>query len=287
MTNRVIGVIPARLESTRLSRKLLRPILGNPMLTWVYRRARQSRCLDDLLVATDSEEILAHCRENGIPATMTSAEHRSGTDRIFEVMTQRAARLDNSSESGPDAAGSSRDVAETQGESAVYVNIQGDEPMIAPEHLELLLQPFRPLGPLRPFREDAGAQVSTLKVAMSLAEARDANNVKVVTGGGGRALYFSRALVPYDRDTGLEAGTAGTYYKHLGLYAYTAEALRRFHELPPSPLERRERLEQLRFLENGIPIIVLETTADTIGVDTEEDLVKVEGYFRRTGTTLP
>jgi len=284
MTNRVIGVIPARLESTRLSRKLLRPILGIPMLTWVYRRARQSRCLDDLLVATDSEEILAHCRENGIPATMTSAEHRSGTDRIFEVMTQRAARLDNSSESGRDAAGTPRDVGETQGESAVYVNIQGDEPMIAPEHLELLLQPFQPF---RPFREKAGDQVSTLKVAMLLAEARDANNVKVVTGEGGRALYFSRALVPYDRDAGLEAAAAGAYYKHLGLYAYTAEALRRFHELPPSPLERRERLEQLRFLENGIPMIVLETTADTIGVDTEEDLAKVEEYFRRTGVMLP
>jgi len=269
MTNRVIGVIPARLESTRLPRKLLRPILGHPMLTWVYRRARQSRCLDDLLVATDSEEILAHCLEHGIPATMTSADHRSGTDRIFEVMTQQTAP---------------RDLGETGGEGAVYVNIQGDEPMIAPEHLELLLQPFQPF---RPFREKAGDQVSTLKVAMLLAEARDANNVKVVTGEGGRALYFSRALVPYDRDAGLEAAAAGAYYKHLGLYAYTSEALLRFHELPPSPLERRERLEQLRFLENGIPIIVLETTADTIGVDTEEDLAKVEECFRRTGTTLP
>jgi len=287
MTKRVIGVIPARLESTRLSRKLLRPILGYPMLTWVYRRARQSRWLDDLLVATDSEEILTHCRENGIPATMTSAEHRSGTDRIFEVMTQRATRLDNSnagsSQCGRDAAGTGPDVTQTQGESAVYVNIQGDEPMIAPEHLELLLQPFRSF---RPSSEDAGALVSTLKVAMSLEEARDPNNVKVVTAAGGRALYFSRALVPYDRDDGLEA-VAGTYYKHLGLYAFTPEALRRFHELPPSPLERRERLEQLRFLENGIPIIVLETTADTIGVDTEEDLARVEEHFRQTGVTLP
>jgi len=262
MINRVIGVVPAHLESTRLSRKLLRPILGHPMLEWVYRRARQARCLDDLLVATDSEEILAYCRENGIPATMTSAEHRSGTDRIFEVMTQR-------------------DVGETRGGGCVYVNIQGDEPMIAPEHLELLLQPFRP------FRKDVGARVSTLKVAMSLAEARDPNNVKVVTSTGGQALYFSRALLPYDRDRGPEAATAGAYYKHLGLYAYTSEALRRFHELLPSPLERRERLEQLRFLENGIPIIVLETSADTIGVDTEEDLARVEEYFRRTGTTLP
>jgi 3-deoxy-manno-octulosonate cytidylyltransferase (CMP-KDO synthetase) len=281
MTNRVIGVIPARLESTRLPRKLLRPILGHPMLTWVYRRARQARCLDDLRVATDSAEILAHCRENGIPATMTSVEHRSGTDRIFEVMAQQAARWDNSGERGSEAGAAPRDVDETRGKGAVYVNIQGDEPMIAPEHLELLLRPFGPL------REDAGARVSTLKVAMSLEEARDPNNVKVVTAADGRALYFSRALVPYDRDRGPGAAAEAVYYKHLGLYAYTSEALRRFHELPPSPLERRERLEQLRFLENGIPIVVLETTAETIGVDTEEDLAKVEEYFRRTGTTLP
>jgi 3-deoxy-manno-octulosonate cytidylyltransferase (CMP-KDO synthetase) len=281
MTNRVIGVIPARLESTRLPRKLLRPILGHPMLTWVYQRARQARCLDDLLVATDSAEILAHCRQSGIPATMTSVEHRSGTDRIFEVMAQQAAPMNNSGERGRDVGAAARELGEGREEGGVYVNIQGDEPMITPEHLDLLLQPFRPL------RKDVGAQVSTLKVAMSLAEARDPNNVKVVTAADGRALYFSRALVPYDRDRGSAAAAEGTYYKHLGLYAYTSEALRRFHELPLSPLERRERLEQLRFLENGIPVIVLETTADTIGVDTEEDLAKVEECFRRTGTTLP
>jgi 3-deoxy-manno-octulosonate cytidylyltransferase (CMP-KDO synthetase) len=258
MANRVIGVIPAHLESTRLPRKPLRTILGHTMLTWVYRRARQARCLDDLLVATDSEEILANCRANSIPVTMTSAAHRSGTDRIFEVMTQQAAR--------------------PHGAAAVYVNIQGDEPMITPQHIELLVKPFQ---------EDAETQVSTLRVAMSLEEARDPNNVKVVTGAGGRALYFSRALVPYDRDAGQEAGARAPYYKHLGLYAYAAEALTRFHELPPSPLEQREKLEQLRFVENGIAITVLETSIDTIGVDTEEDLRKVEECFRRTGTTMP
>jgi len=278
MTDRVVGVIPARLESTRLSRKLLRPILGHPMLTWVYRRARQARCLDDLLVATDSEEILAHCRQNEIPVTMTSTANRSGTDRIFEVMTQQAAELNPRAggESEPGTGHRGHDAGETE-QLVVYVNIQGDEPMITPGHIELLLQPFR---------EDEGTRVSTLKVVMSPAEARDPNNVKVVTDVSGRALYFSRALVPYDRDAALEAA-AGSYYKHIGLYAFTAEALRRFHELPPSPLERREKLEQLRFLENGIPIAVRETTSDTIGVDTEEDLVKVEEYFRRTGTTLP
>jgi len=283
VTKRVIGVVPARLESTRLSRKLLRPILGYPMLTWVYRRARQARCLDDLLVATDSEEILAYCRGNGIPAVMTSAAHRSGTDRIFEVMTQHT--------------------TSSPREGAIWVNIQGDEPMITPDHIDTLLKPFA---------EGADAEVSTLKVAMSLAEARDPNNVKVVTATDGRALYFSRALIPYDREetkgfgpatmmrseqtnengeAGLSAGlkprSSSAYYKHLGLYAYTSEALRRFHELPPSPLEQREGLEQLRFLENGIPIVVLETGADTIGVDTEEDLAKVEEHFRRTGTRLP
>jgi len=250
--DRVIGIIPAHLESIRLPRKPLRPICGIPMIAWVYHRARRSHELSQLLVATDSKEIFAYCRENGIEATMTSTRHRSGTERVLEVMAQQS------------SAGRA---------TSLFVNIQGDEPMVTPEHIALLV---------RPFREDPSTCVSTLKVAISAGQAQDPNNVKVVTDGQGRALYFSRAPIPLQR----EGAGAAPYYKHLGLYAYSAAALGKFQSFPPSTLEQTERLEQLRFLENGIPITVVETSGDTIGVDTEEDLNRVEEYFRRTGATL-
>lgn len=239
---KVLGVIPARLESERLPRKPLRLILGHPMIAWVYHRARQASSLSKLLIATDSEEIAAYCRQAQIPAAMTSREHRSGTDRLVEVMRREPAEI--------------------------YVNIQGDEPMVTGDHIELLL---------RPFREDITTQVSTLKVAMSPEDAREPNDVKVVTDACGRALYFSRSPIPHHR-----SGASGApYFKHLGLYAYTAAALEKFSQLAPSPLEQIEKLEQLRFLENGIPIAVVETANDTIGVDTEENLLQVETYFTR------
>jgi 3-deoxy-manno-octulosonate cytidylyltransferase (CMP-KDO synthetase) len=212
------------------------------MIAWVYENARQARCLDHLLVATDSPEIESYCRAQGIPAMMTSREHRSGTDRMAEVMANEPA--------------------------AIYVNIQGDEPMITPGHLERLL---------RPFEEAPATQVSTLKVAIDAETARDPNVVKVVTDLAGRALYFSRARIPYDRDGSGQV----PYFKHQGFYAFGAAALEQFHHLPPSPLEKLEKLEQLRFLENGIDIAVVETPHDTIGVDTEEDLRRVEEYFHR------
>ncbi|MGA3322910.1 MAG: 3-deoxy-manno-octulosonate cytidylyltransferase [Terriglobia bacterium] len=239
---RVLGVIPARLESTRLPGKALRAICGRPMIAWVYENARQAACLEHLLVATDSPEIETYCREQGIPAMMTSREHRSGTDRMAEVMANEPA--------------------------AIYVNIQGDEPMITPDHLERLL---------RPFDEATTTQVSTLKVAIDAETALHRNVVKVVTDLAGRALYFSRARIPVDRDGSGKA----QYFKHQGFYAFSAAALDKFHHLPPSPLEKLEKLEQLRFLENGIDITVVETPDDTIGVDTEEDLRRVEEYFHR------
>jgi 3-deoxy-manno-octulosonate cytidylyltransferase (CMP-KDO synthetase) len=245
---RVVGIIPARLESVRLPRKPLRPIAGHPMIAWVYHRARRASSLSKLLIATDSREIAAYCEGAGIPVALTSPEHRSGTDRVVEVMRREPADI--------------------------YVNIQGDEPMVTGEHIELLLNPFH---------TDPATQVSTLMVAIGAEDARDPNNVKVVTDARGQALYFSRARIPLDRDA---AGLA-TYYKHLGIYAYTAEALERFNALPPSKLEQLERLEQLRFLENGVPIAVVETTEDTIGVDTEENLRQVEEFFARNGIHLP
>ncbi len=244
----VLGVIPARMESERLPGKPLRLISGHPMIAWVYRRALECRALDRLLVATDSEQIAVYCGKTEIPFMMTSRAHRSGTDRIIEVMATQPAQI--------------------------YVNIQGDEPMVTADHIERLLKPFG---------ERSDTQVTTLAVRIASEEAGDPNAVKVVLDASGRALYFSRAPIPYDRD-----GSGGArYYKHLGLYAYASEALAKFSRLAPSPLEQTEKLEQLRFLENGIPIVVSETGAETIGVDTEDDLKRVEEGFRRAGARLP
>lgn len=248
----VCGVIPARMESRRLPGKPLLPICGHAMLGWVYRGASQSPALDRVIVATDSQQILSYCKDRKMEAAFTSSRHPSGTDRLIEVMDQEA------------GAGHPADI---------YVNVQGDEPMVTATHIDLLLKGLEPAG--------GALQVSTLKVAISAAAAADPNAVKVVTDRRGVALYFSRAPIPYDRNTPGKA----RYYKHLGFYAYTLDALRRFRTLEPSALERTEHLEQLRFLENGVPIAVLETDQDTIGVDTEEDLRRVEEYFRSRGSS--
>ena len=242
MTNanpKIMGVIPARLNSTRLPGKVLRPIAGKPMLQWVYQNARQSPLLTELVVATDSPEVARSCEEGGIPFTMTG-EHPSGGDRLHEVMGRT--------------------------DADIYVNIQGDEPTLRPDHLALLLAPFS---------NDSGAQVTTLKVAIDHAAALDPNNVKVVTDDHNRALYFSRHPIPYDRDG---IGTV-PHFKHIGLYAYTRDALALFHALPQSSLEVAERLEQLRFLQNGVPLFVALTPHDTVGVDTEADLQRVIALF--------
>ncbi len=237
---RALAVIPARLASTRLPRKVLLPVNGRPLLAHVYEAARRSPLLADVVVATDSEEILEVCGAHGWQARMTSPQHRSGTDRVHEIA--QAMQAD------------------------VYVNIQGDEPMTRPEHIAALVE----------LMDDPTVLVGTLRTPMSAAEAADPNVVKLVTDAAGRALYFSRAAIPFDRD---RAGLA-RYFKHLGFYVYRREALDQFCALPESSLERSERLEQLRFLENGIPIHVAETPFDTIGVDSAEDLRRVEEILR-------
>ncbi|SFS08973.1 3-deoxy-manno-octulosonate cytidylyltransferase (CMP-KDO synthetase) [Granulicella pectinivorans] len=231
-----LGVIPARLASTRLPRKVLREVAGRPMLAWVYEAARACPQLDDLVIATDSEEVAALCHTNGWPCQLTSPDLPSGSDRVHAVAQQIDAQI--------------------------YVNIQGDEPMLKPEHVASLLAPFA-----RPHVE-----VSTLKVLCTPENVTNPNAVKVVTATDGRALYFSRATIPYDRD----ATGSAVYWKHIGLYAYRKEALNRFPSLSPSMLERTEKLEQLRFLENGFSLYVEPTDYDTVGVDTEEDLRRVE-----------
>jgi 3-deoxy-manno-octulosonate cytidylyltransferase (CMP-KDO synthetase) len=235
---KTLGVIPARMNSSRLPGKVLKDIGGNPVVAWVYEAAKRSSRLDDLIVATDSDEVYSACVQRGIPVTMTSTEHRCGSDRIREVSLRIPADI--------------------------YVNIQGDEPMLTAEHIDLLLSPF--------YDERAsGVQVTTLKVKIDSESAKDPGNVKVVCALDGKALYFSRSVIPYDRD---HTGHAH-YYKHIGLYAYRAAALEQFSSLPPSSLELSENLEQLRLLENGLSLYVTETTLNTVGVDTPEDLERV------------
>ncbi len=236
---RIAAVIPARLASTRLNRKVLREIAGRPMVEWVWRAAHASGLMDPVLVATDSDEVAEACRVRNIPVVMTSPGCASGSDRVREVARQV--------------------------EADIYVNIQGDEPTLTPDFFPPLLALF----------ERSEVQVSTLAVRCPQQEITNPNAVKVVTALTGRALYFSRATIPCDRDA---SGFAG-YRKHLGIYAYRRAALERFAALPPSPLEKLERLEQLRLLENGIDIYVANAPRDTIGVDTEEDLVRAEAML--------
>jgi 3-deoxy-manno-octulosonate cytidylyltransferase (CMP-KDO synthetase) len=233
---RTLGVIPARLASTRLPRKVLREVAGRPMLAWVYDAAKACPQLDALIIATDSEEVAALCRANAWPVQLTSPDLPSGSDRVHAV----SEKID----------------------ADIYVNIQGDEPMLQPQHIAALLAPF----------EREHVEVSTLKVLCTPENVANPNAVKVVTATDGRALYFSRATIPYDRD----ATGSAVYWKHIGLYAYRKAALARFPALSPSMLERTEKLEQLRFLENGFSLYVEPTNYDTIGVDTEEDLKRVE-----------
>jgi 3-deoxy-manno-octulosonate cytidylyltransferase (CMP-KDO synthetase) len=236
---KVVAVIPARLASTRLPRKMLREIAGEPLIAWVYKGVRRSSSLDQTVVATDSEEIFRFCEQQGFSVSMTSAAHRSGTERVYEISNAIPAD--------------------------VYLNVQGDEPLTRPEHIDSLIALMR----------NPEIEVGTLKTPCADVDINNASAVKVVTDHSGRALYFSRATIPHDRD-----GVTPQYFKHLGFYAYRKLALDQFVRWPESSLERSERLEQLRFLENGVPIYVAETPFDTVGVDTEEDLRRVENILR-------
>jgi 3-deoxy-manno-octulosonate cytidylyltransferase (CMP-KDO synthetase) len=240
-SHRIAAVIPARLQSTRMARKVLRPIAGRPMVEWVWRAASLGGLMNPVVVATDAEEVAEVCRERSIPVVMTSPACASGSDRVREVARQI--------------------------DADIYVNIQGDEPTLTADFFPPLLNLFT----------RAEVDVSTLSVRCPPEEFTNPNAVKVVTALDGRALYFSRVTIPYDRDA---TGFSG-YRKHLGIYAYRKAALERFAALPPSPLEKLERLEQLRLLENGIDLYVADAPRDTIGVDTEEDLVRAEAVLQQ------
>ncbi len=257
-----IVVIPARYASTRFPGKPLALLKGKPIIQHVYQNALNARLADEVIVATDSETIYETVRSFGGKTIMTSASHQSGTDRIAEVAA--ALKCD------------------------IMVNVQGDEPLIRPEMVDAVISVL----------DDSGAALGTLVIPIrGSRELFDPNVVKVVFGPDGFALYFSRAPIPYHRDewkaavtshalqvTGMQWGSRdprsshGAHYcfKHVGIYSYRRDALLKLSALPPSRLEVIEKLEQLRALENGFRIKVRETTCETIGVDTPEDLERVE-----------
>ncbi|MBT8336216.1 MAG: 3-deoxy-manno-octulosonate cytidylyltransferase [Gemmatimonadetes bacterium] len=247
-----MGIVPARLASTRLPDKPLYPLLGRPLIEWVWRRVKDMPSLDAVVVATDHESVAEVCRKVGAPVELTRADHSSGTDRIAEV-AERPAYADFD----------------------IVVNVQGDEPLLREEHLAAAVRLVRD-----------GWDVGTCATPLRDAEGRkDPSVVKVVRGDTGRALYFSRAAIPYKRDgkpTSDELAAA-PFLRHIGIYAYAREALLRWVALPPSPLERLEMLEQLRPLEAGMPIGVAVVGAADAGVDTPADAVRTERRLEELG----
>jgi len=233
------GIIPARYASVRFPGKPLADIAGKPMIWHVHERARCCAALQSVTLATDDARIFQAAEQLDLPCVLTRPDHPSGTDRVYE-----AARL--------------LGIAD----DAVVINIQGDEPLLDPGALDELIAPFG----------EEIVQASTLAMEVDVERALSPNQVKVVTAANGDALYFSRALIPHvrDREIGRQA-----YLGHIGLYAFRMRALSRFVALPPSRLEELEKLEQLRLVENGIPIRVVRVERHSPGVDTPEDLQRV------------
>jgi 3-deoxy-manno-octulosonate cytidylyltransferase (CMP-KDO synthetase) len=250
MSARVLGVIPARLGSTRLPRKPLHLLAGRPLVEWVWRRAVGTGLLDRVVVATDSEEIAEIARGFGAEAALTSPEHPSGTDRVAELARSRG-----------------------YGDFPLVVNIQGDEPFVRPDDIAAVVRLVR----------DQGWEIGTVACRLgSLAEWRDPAVVKVVRGSDGGALLFSRAAIPHvrDRDPSVEELGGGAFLRHLGIYGYRSEALQRWVGLEEGELERLERLEQLRPLAAGMRIGVALVEDALGGVDTPADAVAAERRLR-------
>jgi 3-deoxy-manno-octulosonate cytidylyltransferase (CMP-KDO synthetase) len=239
MKPRIVGVVPARYASSRFPGKALADLAGKPMVQHVVERAARATLLDEVLVATDDERIAEAVRRFGGRVCMTLPTHPSGTDRIAEAVRDMACDL--------------------------VVNIQGDEPLIEPGVIDQAVTPLA---------GDASIGMGTLARPMGVAEAADPAKVKVVVDRQGFALYFSRARIPYLRDDA-PPPSERPYLLHMGLYVYRRETLLTLAGLPPTPLEERERLEQLRALENGIRIRVAVTEHQSFGVDTPADLERV------------
>lgn len=243
-----IGIIPARYASTRFPAKPLALLGGKPVIQRVYEQVKG--VLDDAWVATDDERIAQAVQDFGGQVVMTSVHHKSGTDRCYEAYCK------------------------VGGDADVVVNIQGDEPFIQPSQLEALKNCFT----------DADTEIATLVKPFAEADGWEAlqnpNSPKVVVDARGRALYFSRSVIPYRRGAGTDEWLKGhTYYKHIGLYAYRADVLKAITALPQSSLELAESLEQLRWLENGYVIKVGISEVETIGIDTPQDLARAEAFL--------
>lgn len=235
----ILGVIPARLASSRLPEKMLADINGKPLIVHTLESAKRASLLDELIVATDSMRIHDEIVRVGGKAVMTSAELPSGSDRVLAA-------------------------SETAGNYEIIVNIQGDEPLLPPDVID---------GSIALLLENPRFDVTTASEPLQEADRTDPNAVKVVAAQDKRALYFSRSLVPYPRNP--EAST-GLYYRHIGLYVFRRAALEAFCSWPPSPLEQCEGLEQLRMLEHGLTIGVARVDSVPPGVDTAEDLSRIK-----------
>lgn len=240
---KTLCVIPARYASTRLPGKPLADICGKPMIVRVYERAVQAKLMDSVVVATDDDRVKSAVESHGGKAVMTRVDHATGTDRLTEVAT----------------------TAPYDGYDLI-INVQGDEPLIEPELIDRLAKEFEGNDDL---------MMATVKTAITdEEEQKNPNNVKVVTDRNGYALYFSRSLMPYPRyDKGVSV------YKHIGIYAYRRDFLLKYAAMAPTPLEETEALEQLRALESGYKIKVIETAHKFVGVDTPEDLAKVNEIY--------
>ena len=242
-----LGVIPSRYASTRLEGKPLKDICGHTMIEWAYKRTKLSN-LDEVVVATDDERIYKEVERFGGKAILTSKEHENGTSRIAEVCTKYE-------------------------DYDVIVNVQGDEPLIEPEMINSIINSFK---------EDDTISMSTLKYKIdTMEEIENPNYVKVITDKKGYALYFSRSVIPYPRKLDIQ-----NYYKHVGIYGYKRDFVVEYAKMEPTPLELSESLEQLRALENGYRIKVMETPYKIIGVDTQEELEKVREYIKENGLKL-
>ena len=231
-----MGVIPARFASARFPGKVLASISSKPMLQHVYERASQARYLTSTIIATDDPRVFEAARLFGAQVRMTRPDHVSGTDRVAEVASAHDAEI--------------------------VVNIQGDEPLIDPAAIDAAILPLE---------HNSAVVMATLKKEIqNLREVADPNVVKVVTDRAGDAIYFSRCPIPFGRE-----GHQPRHFKHVGLYVYRRNFLLEYSRLPVGPLEEAERLEQLRAIENGFKIRVVETEYESVGVDTPEDLERV------------
>ncbi len=245
---RVLVVIPARWASSRFPGKPLANIAGIPMIQRVVTQANKANCASEVIVATDDLRISDFVQESGGTAIMTSAEHESGTDRVAEVARDR--------------------------DCDIVVNVQGDEPLIPPQNIDQVI---------RSLVDDSSISVTSLRVLIcNKSDLLNKNITKVVVDKFDSALYFSRAPIPWDRDLwpesmeGISKVSSPRWFKHIGLYAYRKKFLMEYSSMPKSPLEKIEKLEQLRILENGIPIKVVETKLDSIGVDSQADIKIIE-----------